>query len=130
MTSYKPRLLLFSPWMLRIVLPSKLIGTYTLYKSDSSGITPIYVGRSDTDLLRRLVTHPYQGIGTHFQFNIHENSEQAFIVECSLFHMYEYGHTLLNKIHPAAPSHSTLRCPFCQTMAITLGQRIDLSKLA
>lgn len=128
MTSYKPRLLLFSPWVLRIVLPSKLIGTYTLYKRGSSGITPIYVGRSDTDLLRRLVSHPYQDIATHFHLDIHESPEQAFIVECSLFHMYEQ--MVINKIHPAVPRNSTLRCPFCQTMKIALDQRIDLTKLA
>ncbi|GAB2646731.1 hypothetical protein GCM10009743_22980 [Kribbella swartbergensis] len=54
MTSRRYRL---SPWLIRVIIPPATLGAYVLW-DDSA---PIYVGRSDTDLRRRLISHAIRG---------------------------------------------------------------------
>lgn len=45
----KTRLYKFTPWLIRMLIPSGFKGTYILYSKDKNVVEPIYVGRSDTD---------------------------------------------------------------------------------
>ncbi len=112
MVSYLPRLYKLTPWLIRMIIPSQLIGTYTLYLNDSLGCRPVYTGRSDTDLRRRLISHPLMGYATHFEYNTYDCPEKAFIVECAQYHLSKGIY--LNKIHPAIPNGSLISCPFCK----------------
>lgn len=106
------------PWLIRAVLPPKRIGTYRLHRH--GGI--VYVGRSDTDLRRRLIQHADANRADFFTYDIHWTREQAYVMECALFH--NTRHQAMNKIHPAIPAGEAVPCPFC--LGIT-GARLDLA---
>ena len=63
-------------------------------------------GRSDDHLNRRL--HDYEGQFKHFQYAYAPSAEQAFYMECELWHAY--GGTN-NPNRPARPAGTNLRCP-------------------
>lgn len=70
-----------------------------------------YVGRSDTDVGKRLKDH----VGKHifFKFDYFGSPKAAFEKECNLYH--DFGETSLeNKIHPDRPAGSGWRCPCCK----------------
>lgn len=95
-------------WLVRALLPSRHIGSYTLFK----GREPRYTGRSDRDLARRLRSHARAAGTDYFAFDVHPSPERAFVAESASFHVA--GH-LDNRIHPATPHGSTIKCPFCMT---------------
>jgi predicted GIY-YIG superfamily endonuclease len=106
--------------MVRAVIPARLIGTYVLYRKSK----PVYIGRSDTDLQRRLLRHSSTGRGDYFTYDVHRTSLQAFEVECSLYHALRPDIT--NVLHPDLPNFGTGVCPFCHdTLASILGNRIQ-----
>ncbi|MDR6909061.1 hypothetical protein J2W54_000488 [Rhodococcus fascians] len=110
------------PWLIRAVIPQAQIGTYSLYKN---GVV-IYVGRSDTDLRRRLVEHALTHRADYFTYDVHRTVQHAFESECSLFHGWKG--TLTNLIHPATPGYTEHTCPFCpHTIASVLANRIHLT---
>ncbi|BBB00186.1 hypothetical protein RVR_7138 [Actinacidiphila reveromycinica] len=93
----------------------KSIGAYLLLGHVRGAIRPLYVGRSDTCLHRRLYHHPLQGIATHFIVTPTRNPDQAYATEARWYHRHLCaGHPLLNRIHPASPAGTARRCPFCQ----------------
>lgn len=104
------RLYRLAPWVIRVLIPSTIVGTYVLYASDG---TPIYVGRSDTCLRRRLVTHAVLRRAKYFDYQVRWTPERAYIAECAAFHAF--AGLLTNAIHPASPSGCSVRCPFCRT---------------
>lgn len=106
------------PWLISAVLPPKRIGTYRLHRYGCV----VYVGRSDTDLRRRLIQHADANRADFFTYDVHWTSEQAYVMECALFHN-AFGEAK-NKIHPATPAHQALSCPFC--LGLT-GARLDLT---
>jgi hypothetical protein len=103
----RARLLQLRPWLVRAVVPAGLLGTYVLHRD----VEPYYVGRSDTDLRRRLLQHCEAGLANYFSYDVHRSPQTAFDVECSLFHAL--AGVLANAIHPGAPDRSGARCPFC-----------------
>ncbi len=108
-----------SPWLIRAAIPARLIGTYVLYRQRS----PVYIGRSDTDLRRRLLEHSAHPRGDYFTYDIHPSPSQAFEVECSLFHALRSE--LSNVLHPHRPHHRAEVCPFCaDTLADILNARL------
>ena len=108
--SMQRRLLSLEPWLVRALIPPGLVGTYLLYK----GGYPIYAGRSDRDLRRRLISHAYNNRADYFEFDVHADSKQAYDVECALYHTLE-GHTT-NLIHPASPACTDLECFICNAV--------------
>jgi len=113
-----------SRWVVRALIPAGLIGTYILHRGGS----PIYVGRSDTDLQRRLLEHSARARGDYFTYDVHYSPEQAFEVECSLFHALRP--TITNVLHPDRPDHLTPLCPFCpDTLIDVLGNRLRTPNL-
>ena len=95
------------PWLVRALIPASRIGTYVLYRHGQA----IYIGRSDTDLRRRLLEHAAVRRGDYFTYAVHRTSCQAFEVECSLYHAVDGA--LANRIHPDAPDFADVRCAFC-----------------
>lgn len=106
----RPRLLRLKPWLVRALIPPRMIGTYVLYTA--SGV-PRYIGRSDTDIRRRLLRHSSEQSGDYFTFDIHNSPANAFDMECALFHAL--APSLLNRIHPDRPNFHRTGCAFCRT---------------
>lgn len=116
------RLCQLSPWLVRALIPEFQIGTYSLYLNG----TVVYVGRSDTDLRRRLVQHALSRKADYFTYDVHRTVEHAFEGECSLYHGMKG--TLTNLIHPATPGYTEHMCPFCpHTIASILTSRIRVA---
>jgi hypothetical protein len=102
----------------RHVEPNR-IGAYVLHGPGKrkGDLSVARVGRSDTDLNRRLkayFTEPeyvadarYYAL-THFSFGYLETIESAFETECVLFHDWEPP---LNDRHPGRPRGTEHRCP-------------------
>ena len=87
------------------------VGAYALGYMKGQTFEVHYVGRSDTDLKKRLKDHvlePY----TVFKFGFLPNASAAFVKECELYH--DFGMAALdNDKHPDAPKNSALTCPRC-----------------
>ena len=115
-----------SPWLIRVLMPETCIGTYSLFKHEKAKL--IYVGRSDTCLQKRLLQHAYAGRADYFSYDIQWTPEEAFIAECSAYHV-AVSRTE-NLIHPARPKGVVLECPFClSTFNLTRRDRLHLPKI-
>lgn len=107
------------PWLIRALVPAARSGSYLLFIAGE----PVYAGRSDTDLRRRLLVHAHDNRADYFDFDQHLGARAAFLTECATFHAIV--DTLENRIHPAAPARSGERCPFCRTISLaTLSDRL------
>lgn len=80
-------------------------GVYVLSRD---GRTAAYVGRSDADLLSRLLQSARQGPYTDFWFEYETSPMQAYKYECELYHTYNPPD---NRVHPAVPPGTNWRCP-------------------
>ncbi len=101
------RLYRLRPWLVRILLPPAVTGTYLLVTDEVH-----YVGRSDTDLRRRLLAHAADGHSDYFAYDVHADARRAYEAECAAYHALK-GETR-NLIHPAAPAGHHVPCPFCK----------------
>ncbi|MEO9322233.1 hypothetical protein ABFT23_02000 [Nocardioides sp. C4-1] len=95
------------PWLIRTLLPPTTIGAYVLWESDR----PVYAGRSDTSLRRRLLEHAGRRSAEYFSYDAASSVSAAFDMECSLFHALGSG--LRNSIHPQRPYDRHHDCAFC-----------------
>lgn len=102
----------FIPSVVREVVEPDQCGVYIL-GIDEDGFAGMYVGRSDNCIQKRLLTHNYLYTFDYFIFRYAETQEDAFGLECQLWHVYEEGLNLDNCIHPASPPHSGYICPYC-----------------
>lgn len=114
----------FGPYQLNPLSISELVGTlrcgvYVLTRDD--GIYR-YVGRSDTDVFRRL----FSWVGkdyTAFTFCLTPTAQQAYEMECQLYHQWKLQ--LDNENHPDRPFRGAW-CPICENnpifRALVLGQ--------
>lgn len=93
-------------WLVRALIPEGLPGTYVLWDEDK----PRYVGRSDTNLRRRLLEHSLNWPGAYFTFDVAHGAGFAFDMECSLFHAL--SDQTVNRNHPQRPTLES-DCPFC-----------------
>ncbi|MGW3031196.1 hypothetical protein ACWDCB_08160 [Streptomyces sp. NPDC001178] len=95
-------------------IPTGTIGAYLLLRHEQQQTTPLYVGRSDTCLRRRLTRHPLRGHATHFVAAPTANSQQAYAIESAWYHRYlSKGVPIINQIHPASPARTGRCCPYC-----------------
>lgn len=109
----------FTRGVVDLQVPAGTVGAYLLVEQDRRGVRPLYVGRSDTCLRRRLSRHPLQGRATHFVISPARDSRQAFALESYWYHQYSaQGGSLTNRIHPASPARTGHRCPFCPESAV------------
>jgi len=103
------RLYRLRPWLIRGLIPEGHPGSYVLFRGGS----PVYTGRSDECLRRRLLAHAYSRRGQFFAFEVHGRAIDAFTRECALYHAFPTG-LLENQIHPATPIGERAICPFCE----------------
>jgi hypothetical protein len=114
----RPRPLRLRPWLVRALIPPRLIGTYVLYTAHGR---PIYVGRSDTDVRRRLLRHCTDRHGDYFTYDMHHTTVNAYDVECALFHLL--AAEVSNRIHPDRPDFHPTTCAFCRPLQTRLRLR-------
>jgi hypothetical protein len=98
-----------TPDVIQSIVPSQRIGTYVLIKD---GVVS-YVGRSDTDIQRRLLAHYAVTRADYFRFQLHTTVEQACVAECAAYHALK--NQLTNIAHPAQPNGLAIACAFCST---------------
>lgn len=95
----------------RRFVPDDVAGTYCLgWILDDGNFYAGYVGRSDTDLKRRLLQHTYTGAFPAFRFVPAATIYDAYVMECSAYHLTE---GMLNRVHPRAPRRLPYKCPVC-----------------
>ncbi|MFE3455966.1 GIY-YIG nuclease family protein [Nocardiopsis aegyptia] len=118
------RLLRLRPWVVRAMIPDHYIGTYVLFHHGQEH----YIGRSDTCLRTRLLRHCTTAHAEYFAYDIHTTSEQAFSMECSLYHTHRSS--LINVRHPDRPDYQNSVCPFCpEVLARVLQNRLQIRDL-
>ena len=105
---------LLAPWAVRMTVPEAVPGVYLLGDASpaSSAFNATYVGRSDTDLRRRLLAHAQTGKAAYFRCCACGTQKEAFHRECLYWHALR-GSQLRNKAHPDAPDGSEMQCPYC-----------------
>ncbi len=109
----KPSPILFIPKYISKTIEDNRPGVYVL-GDDQNGFIPKYVGRSDTSLKRRLMTHNHLYEHEYFIFKYVNNVKEAFFTEAKWWHDCQgNGYDLDNKIHPDAPNGMILECPYC-----------------
>ena len=124
----KQMLFRFVPNVVKAFVPATTLGVYALAVGDR----PVYVGRSDTCVQRRLSTHELRGVATHFAVRSCATPTEAFWWESAWYHTLRGRGPLLNRYHPQSPAGLHLRCPFCDdndcsALAIALRPRPKLT---
>lgn len=100
---------------INIVVPENIIGNYALGYMNNNIFIVKYVGRSDTDLKKRITDH----IGektyyTHFKYVEKQTPKEAFLHECKNYHDFHGVEGRLdNKEHPDKPNGIMIACPYC-----------------
>lgn len=115
-------------WLLTSEVVSMLVpsapGVYILGQARPQFV-PVYAGRSDTDLRRRLWAHARAGVATHFTWRICTDAREAFLQECILYHLLTETHVLSNRRHPDTPAPMVTVCPLCSgTMPVIPAARL------
>lgn len=111
---------LFTQGVINEVIIDNKPGVYVL-GNDKCGFDYKYVGRSDTSLKRRLLSHNYLYQYEYFIYTYSNSPKEAFYLECKWWHDC-MDYKIVNKIHPASPKGSKYECPYCH-----FAQYIDLS---
>lgn len=90
-------------------------GAYILGDMEDGEFKFKYVGRSDSCLQTRLLTHDYLYEYSYFVFAYTADAKKAFELESKWWHdCHNNNITLRNQIHPDSPSNQLLCCPYCQ----------------
>ena len=90
-----------------IIVDAGYTGVYILSTDDEH---VDYVGRSDTDLAKRISNSVREGSGYRFfWFEYSSSPKNAYLSECKLYHKYMPTD---NTNHPAVPPGNYWRCPF------------------
>lgn len=99
------------------------MGVYILWSPTS----PVYVGRSNTSPRRRLLEHARVWPDIFFTFDVAHSPEDAYAMECSLFHALGDGTT--NTDHPQRVTASDAPYGFClDTLTKIREARLSLSQ--
>ena len=105
---------LFTPQIIRQVVEPDCIGVYVLGMEKSGHFHYRYIGRSDTDLQKRMLTHNYLDKLSYFIFQYVDTPREAFLLESKWWHdCVSRRIPLYNKVHPSAPKHIPCTCPYC-----------------
>jgi hypothetical protein len=86
-------------------------GNYALGYSKKSTFYVKYVGRSDTNLNKRLKN--WVDEYKEFKYSYASSPKSAFEKECSNFHEFGEADSLDNENHPQRPDNSNWKCPQC-----------------
>lgn len=113
--------------VVRTLVPSAP-GVYILGQARPNFV-PVYAGRSDTDLRRRLWAHARAGIATHFTWRLCADAREAFLQEGVLYHLLSETHVLNNQRHPDTPAGQRSACPLCPHALVRItAQSPDLDR--
>jgi hypothetical protein len=82
------------------------IGAYALGRMNNDTFYVDYVGRSDTDLNKRL--KDWIGKYPSFKYGHFDTVQIAFVRECRMYHDFS---GLDNSVHPARPRGASYGCP-------------------
>lgn len=116
-----PRRYALKPWLIRALIPEDVMGIYVLWSPSG----PVYVGRSDTSLRRRLLEHARAWPDISFTYDVAFSAEDAYAMECSLFHAL--GEHTSNVDHPQRVDADDPACLFCiETVETVLASRLKL----
>jgi hypothetical protein len=83
---------------------------YQLFRSRWGPVR--YVGRSDTDIRRRLLEHVREGEYSYFYVEHKRDPVEAFFRECGWWH-YHRSTIENDEVHPARPRGYRDACPKC-----------------
>lgn len=120
-----PRRYALKPWLIRALIPERTLGAYVLWSPSA----PVYVGRSDTCLRRRLVEHARSWPDIFFTYDVAFSGQDAYSMECSLFHAL--GERTSNIDHPQRCGANDPLCPFCiDSVQLIQANRLSLPPLA
>lgn len=97
------------PGWIRALIPSGHVGAYLLLRDNM----PIYVGRSDRCLRRRLCGHEKIAEASHIVWEPCRDPLRAFYLEALWYDQLSHLPSLRNQIHPARPEGNGTPCPFC-----------------
>lgn len=87
-------------------------GNYALGKKDSDNIFIVgYVGRSDTDVGKRLKSWIKNTTRPLFKFSYASSPKAAFEKECTNYHDFNPSG---NDVHPQRPDNTNWKCPKCK----------------
>lgn len=90
----------------------KSIGNYALgYKNSKNVFIVKYVGRSDTDVNRRLKEWVDDSEHPLFKFSYAKSVKEAYEKECRNYHDFSPSE---NDMHPAKPKDKDWECPVCE----------------
>lgn len=101
------------PAWIRVLVPKGYAGAYLLLQ----GHTPIYVGRSDCCLRRRLCQHEKLAEASHLVWEPCHDPLRAFYLEAFWYDQLNHLPSMRNQIHPARPDGRDEPCPFCSVNA-------------
>jgi hypothetical protein len=101
---------LFESSRVKALLPPGRPGIYLLYRNGQ----PIYIGRSDHCVRRRLLSHPLAGVATHVVWEFCRTPVHAFHLESFCFHRLLGQPGMLNRAHPGRPPGTRSQCLTCQ----------------
>lgn len=105
----------FTPDVIRQIIPDGCIGVYALGDVEDGMFSIKYVGRSDCSLRRRLLTHNLLYEYSYFIFATVDTVKACFELESRWWHDCKIARlTLINRIHPDAPSGQRTKCPYCE----------------
>ena len=85
-------------------------GAYALGRQVEGTFYVDYVGRSDGDLNARLKQWAASKY-IYFKYGFYDTAKAAFEKECRMFHDFGGTAKLDNKVHPARPEGTNLKCP-------------------
>ncbi len=108
-------------------------GTYRVGVMRGSTFITTYVGRGLTRLRKRVATYVSRTSVTHFVHHEWPNLEEAYDMECAMFHYYRTIGPLTNKKHPDSPRGHAFTCKYCRAHPTSLQKqaneaRKDLSR--
>lgn len=101
----------FNKDTIEAIIADNRIGNYALGYVSEDRFHVQYVGRSDTNLKERLLSHIDEEDYRYFKFSYADFPAQAYKKECKNYHDFRRG--LKNKIHPDKPVGTNLKCPCC-----------------
>lgn len=107
----------FEPSVVRSVVPHGVVGVYQLARYENGQLIIGYVGRSDSDLQKRLAGHNLMYAFDYFWFHKVRNPHSAFLAEAGMWHALKDELALVNKAHPAVPGGKAVGCPYCRALA-------------
>lgn len=115
LTPVSTRAWLFVPMLVRLVVPPRRPGVYLLGGLDpvDGTFSPFYVGRSDTDVRKRVACHEHSARFTHFRVRLSTSPTEAYNLECHCWHALRDGGRLINQHHPDVPVWAQCHCPYC-----------------